>query len=176
MKVKYYVVTVIDMKQQNKILIMMIGVSVIGIGLPTTFSVGSGQHQFIQINPENPNEFCDRCHGSGDAIQAELMTSGTAIYNSGIRIHASLNCVDCHQIEQGYGNIDRFGQKTEHAALIPSCIKCHTQGTGSITGNVTQELSSTTEAHNSMVYDGDKACIGCHTSVQVYGSITYNYS
>ena len=164
------------MKSHNKILLLILASSVIGVGMPATFSVGSGQHQFIQINLDNPDEFCDRCHGNGDAIQAELMTSGPAIYNSGIRIHASLSCVDCHQIEQGYGNIDMFGQKTEHAALIPSCIKCHTQGIGAVTGNVTQELSSQTEAHNTMTADGDKACIGCHTNVQVYGSVSYTYS
>jgi nitrate/TMAO reductase-like tetraheme cytochrome c subunit len=160
------------MKSKGKILLLMIAVMTIGIGMPTTFSLGSGQHQFSQIDPANPDAFCNKCHGAGDSINAELATSGNGIYNGGGRIHSELHCVDCHRLAEGYGTNN--GSKTEHAATIPTCIKCHTIGSGSVLGNVTQELNAVTEAHRN--FDDDVACIGCHTSVAVTGSVSYVYS
>lgn len=164
------------MKNQNKMIILMLITVMFSFSMPAAFSIGTGQHQFVQIDPDNPDAFCNRCHGSGDAIKQELMSSGTGIYNGNQRIHNSLTCVSCHQIAQGFGM--SMGEKTEHAARIPSCTECHTdfERFGNVIGNVGNELNSSTEAHKSMGADGDKVCIGCHTTVQVYGAITYSYS
>ncbi len=89
------------MKSTTKILILMLVVSIIGIGTPIAFSIGGGQHQFTQIDPANPDAFCNKCHRSGDIINTELMASGNGIYNGGGRIHAYVTCVECHQLEGG---------------------------------------------------------------------------
>lgn len=164
------------MKPHNKMLIIMLITAMFSFSMPAAFSIGAGQHQFVQIDPNNPDDFCTKCHGAGDVIQQELMSSGTGIYNGNQRIHNTLSCVECHQIVQGYGM--SVGDKTEHAARIPSCTECHNNRDylGVVIGNVVNELNSSTEAHNIMGLDGDRACIGCHTTVQVYGSITYSYS
>lgn len=164
------------MKNHNKMIILMLITSAFSFSMPAAFSIGTGQHQFVQINPEDPDAFCNRCHGTGDDIKQELMSSGAGIYNGNQRIHNSLTCVSCHQIAQGFGM--SMGDKTEHAARIPSCTECHNNVDylGPTIGNVGNELNSSTEAHKSMGLDGDRACIGCHTTVQVYGSITYSYS
>lgn len=163
------------MKNHNKMIILMLITSAFSFSMPAAFSIGTGQHQFVQIDPDYPDEFCNRCHGSGDVIQQELMSSGQGIYNGNQRIHNTLSCVSCHQITQGYGMSN--GDKTEHAARIPSCTECHNVNySGIVLGNVGNEINSTTEAHKSMGADGDRACIGCHTSVTVYGAITYSYS
>ncbi len=155
------------MKTQTKIIGLMLLVSIIGVGTPAAFSLGAGQHNFKQIDPSNPDAFCDKCHGSTDTIYAELKTSDVGIY-SNMKIHSSLNCVDCHALTNGY---DSIGAKTEHAATIPTCTKCHNSVMGF---NVTKELNAPGEAHKN--FNDDVACIGCHTSTPVRGSISYTYS
>ncbi len=163
------------MKKGTKILFLMIVVSIMGISMPTVFSIGGGQHQFIQIDPNNPDEFCEKCHMNGDVINTELMASGNGLYNGGGRIHQFVKCVDCHAVTSRNQDIFTPGTKSEHAAKIPSCIGCHTSGgIGDFMGDVSTELSTTTEAHNQ--FNDDTACIGCHTSVQVTGAISYTYS
>jgi len=161
------------MKQKTTILLLMLAVSVIGIGMPFAWSIGSGQHQFNQIDTENPDAFCNRCHGTGDSINAELMASGNGIYNGGVRIHSMVKCTDCHAISSGYGT-GLAGTKTEHAATVPTCIKCHAGSDPTMGFNVGAELNGTSEAHQG--FNDDTACIGCHTSVAVSGSISYTYS
>jgi len=156
---------------KNKILILMIGTILIGIGLPTTFSLSTGQHQFNQIDPDNMDKFCAKCHGT-DSISVELEASGNGIYNGGMRIHNTLKCISCHALTQGYGN----GNKVEHAARIPSCIECHDDVSYGVLGNVSSELESATEAHKDFSTDDSLACIGCHTGVSITGSISYTYS
>jgi nitrate/TMAO reductase-like tetraheme cytochrome c subunit len=152
---------------QKLILMIMLTSSVVSISMTQAFSVGTGQHQFRTIDMINPQQFCSKCHGSNDGINAELSTSGNGNYNGGIRIHSTQTCVSCHQITQGY-NTAFQGQKSEHAATIPTCLKCHNTV---MMFNVTQELSNTHEAHNT--FRDDVACIGCHTSVKVQGAVSY---
>lgn len=170
----------------------MIAVMAIGLfGLPASFSVNTGQHIFKQINPESPDEFCNQCHGGTDSVAAELGLSDLGIYNNGInnvgiKIHSTQNCGDCHQLTQGYGQ-STGNAKPEHAAIIPSCLKCH--GAAAVMGyNVANELNGTKEAHkpfwtNSLAANteddantDDIACLGCHTAVPKSGSIVYDYT
>jgi len=165
------------MKSRNKILFLIVTSILIGtIGLPATFSLGTGQHQFKQVDPDNVDEFCNKCHGNGDSIQTELAASDNGLYNGGIRIHNTVGCAGCHALTQGYGNSD--GTKLSHAARIPDCIQCHNPTYIGLTlGNVTAELESTTEAHREFNEETDSvACIGCHTSISVSGTISYSLS
>ncbi len=160
------------MKQLTKILLLMLAVAIVGVGMPAAFSIGSGQHQFNQIDPNNPDEFCNKCHLNGDSINAELAASGTGVYTN-MKIHSTQHCVDCHAITPGYGS-GVAGAKTEHAASIPTCTKCH-GGSNAVLGfDVANELSGSTEAHNQ--FTDDVACVGCHTTVAVSGAISYTYS
>jgi mono/diheme cytochrome c family protein len=172
--------------KKSKIYIVMIAVLAIGLfGLPGTFSVNTGQHIFKQINPDDPDTFCNQCHGGTDSVATEISLSDTGIY-SGLQIHSTQNCGDCHQLTQGYGN-STGSTKTEHAAIIPSCLKCH--GAAAVLGfNVANELNGTKEAHkpfwtNSLAANtpddantDDIACLGCHTAVPKSGSIVYDYT
>lgn len=156
------------MKTSQKLILgVMLTSSVLSVAMTQAFSVGNGQHQFRTIDMDNQQAFCAKCHGSNDAINAELMASGPGNYNGGIRIHSTQTCVSCHQITQGY-NTAFQGQKQGHAATIPTCLKCHNTV---MMFNVTQELSNTHEAHNT--FTDDAACIGCHTSVSVQGAVSY---
>lgn len=163
------------MKHTTKISILIIAVSIIGMSIPATFSIGGGQHQFTQINPNNPDAFCEKCHMDSDMINTELMASDDGLYNGGGRIHQFVKCVDCHAVTTRNQDEFKMGTKSEHAAKIPSCIGCHTYGgMGDFMGDVSKELNSPTEAHNQ--FNDDTACIGCHTAVPVSGSISYSYS
>jgi len=159
---------------KNKILLLMLGTILVGAGIPATFSIGTGQHQFQQINPDNPDAFCMKCH-TQDTISMELMASDSGLYNGGGKIHNTLSCVECHAITSGYGASS--GSKTEHAARIPQCLECHNVDTlGLVIGNVQDELSAASEAHNALDIDDSTACIGCHTGVSITGQISYSYS
>jgi len=164
------------MKQTTKLLLLLITVSIIGVGMPAAFSLGSGQHQFNQIDPENPDAFCEKCHGASDSVKAELASSGNGIYNGGLKIHSQVGCADCHALTNGYGT-STGDSKNQHAATIPTCIKCH-GGTNAVMGfNVARELNNSKEAHNAFGAEADDvACIGCHTGVAVSGSVSYTYS
>jgi hypothetical protein len=174
----------------SKITTLMIAVVAIGIfALPATFSVNSGQHTFKQINPASPSTFCNQCHGGTDSVSTELAASDTGVYNGG-KIHGTQNCGSCHQLTQGYGNssfaVDGSG-KTEHAAIIPSCLRCH-GANPKVFGNVGNELNGTKEAHKplwtaslaantpSAANTDDLACLGCHTGVPKSGTIVYDYT
>lgn len=166
------------MKQTTKILLLMIVVSVIGAGLPATFSLGTGQHQFVQVDPTSPdtiNAFCMKCHN--DAIQSELMASGNGLYNGGIRIHSTLGCQGCHQItstvnSNGYG----MGMGSiEHAARMPTCVDCHIDNAMLLPiGDAGNEIIASSEAHKG--FNDDTACIACHTTVSITGSFSATYS
>lgn len=151
----------------------MLITTMFSFSLPTTFSIGSGQHRFEQIDPNNPDEFCNKCHGTGDIIQEELMSSGNGVF-TGIRIHSTLTCVSCHRITGGFGE-GMPGEKTAHAAIIPTCEECH--GINAIMDyNAYSELVLPQEAHKDLSGGSDLACLGCHTGVSIRGAITYSYA
>lgn len=168
------------MKNTTKITIAMFFVAIVGIGMPLTFSAGSGQHKFIQAGTvsngqTDVNAFCMRCHN--DVIMQEMASSNKDLYfgNGVSPIHSGLLCSDCHALTNGYGGSYNNGvQKVEHAAKIPSCLKCHN---GQIMPDTLRELRSTTEAHRNFTGQKDDiSCIGCHTNVVIDGSISYSYS
>lgn len=179
----------------SKLTILMIAVVAIGIfALPGAFSVNTGQHNFRQIDPANPDAFCNQCHGGPDSVATELNLSQNGLYNGKIRIHSTQNCGDCHQLTQGYGT-SAPGSKTEHAAIIPSCLKCHSFATNDgisdragLGFDVPTELNGTKEAHapfwaaskaantTDAANTDDLACLGCHTAVPKSGSIVYDYT
>lgn len=173
--------------KKSKIFFVMIAVLAIGLfGLPASFSVNNGQHIFKQIDPNAPDTFCNQCHGGSDTVATELGLSDNGIY-TGIKIHSTQNCGDCHQLTQGYGT-STATTKTEHAAIIPSCLKCHGGANPVLGYNVADELNGTKEAHkpfwtNSLAANtpedantDDIACLGCHTGVPKSGSIVYDYT
>ena len=162
------------MNKLNKIALLILVAAVIGMSTPVMFSIGGGQHQFQQIDPENPDAFCEKCHG-GDMISTELGTSGDGLYNGGGQIHAGVRCIECHAVTQRNQTIFTANTKTEHAAVIPTCTGCHTVGgSGAVMGDVLDELNQPTEAHNQ--FSDSTACIACHTSISVNGAIDYTYS
>ena len=160
------------MKTTTKIIICMLIISIIGIGMPIAFSAGTGQHNFRQIDPNDPSAFCEKCHGGNDGIMAELSTSGTGVYSQ-LKIHTTLKCVDCHALTSDYGQGIPSSTKTQHAATIPTCTKCHV-GTNAVMGfDVGAELNNSREAHKN--FNDEISCIGCHTSIAVTGSVSYTY-
>lgn len=184
--------------KMGKLAIIMIAVVAIGFfALPATLSVGAGQHKFRQAGSAQTSlvDFCGQCHGlSTDAVYAEITQSDENVMYAGFnpgtngRIHNSLfasgqaGCASCHEITGGYGNVSNVPTgKVEHAAKIPSCIKCHSASGDSFFGNdVKVELSNPNEAHrnfNNLTGDSrdDIYCIGCHTYVDKRGAITYSY-
>ena len=163
------------MKSQNKVIILLLFSVVIGIGMPATFSIGKGQHQFLQINPDQPDKYCLRCH-QNEAISSEMAQSSTGVYTQ-MKIHSTLTCVGCHKLTNGYGT-GRAGDKVEHAARLPSCLECHDGQFNVLVFSVVDELNSQKEAHRNFKFvgDNDLQCIACHTNVQVSGSISYTLS
>jgi nitrate/TMAO reductase-like tetraheme cytochrome c subunit len=178
--------------KMSKLTILMIAVIAIGIfALPAAFSVNTGQHTFRQINPDAPADFCNQCHVAGDSVTTELAASQNGIYNGPMKIHSSLNCGNCHELTQGYGtSFPGSGiTKTEHAAIIPSCLKCHDAGDAAGLGfDVPAELMGAKEAHRpfweasvaantpSAANTDDLACLGCHTAVPKSGTVVYDYT
>lgn len=164
----------------------MIAVVALGIfALPAAFSVNTGQHTFRQVNAADPSAFCNQCHKTGDSVAAELNLSDNGLYNGGIKIHSLQNCGSCHALTAGYGAGTPTG-KTQHAAVIPSCLKCHAGATPVLGGfNVANELNNTNEAHKPLwaaslalasTNTDDLACLGCHTNVPKSGTIVYDYT
>src|SRR3989304_8800689 len=135
--------------KMNKLTILMIAVVAIGVfALPSSLSVGAGQHKFTTVQSAGAvNAFCSQCHGGADAIATELSQSDNSKVSSfAAKIHVSQTCGSCHAITEGYANagsgIDVQGD--EHAAKLPSCLKCH----ASKINTVGKELANATaEAH-----------------------------
>jgi hypothetical protein len=169
--------------KMTKLTIFMLAVVAIGIfALPSTLSVGVGQHKFRTYGTVETDgaAFCAQCHKSGDTVSNELLASDTrdtaAMGYGGIgdKIHSSIWCGDCHEITEGY---EVAAVSTEHAAKNPSCLKCHGAGNTYGYNDVTVELSQLTESHKNFVVAGDDdvQCIACHTYVTKEGTITYTF-
>ena len=95
--------------------------------------------------------------------------SGDGVYTQ-MKIHSTLTCVSCHMLTQNYGT-GTGATKMEHAATVPSCLKCHSGVDSVMNFDVANELNASTEAHQN--FNDDAACIGCHTQVEVSGTVTY---
>src|SRR3990170_8087456 len=167
--------------KMNKLTILMIAVVAIGVfALPSSLSVGAGQHKFTTVQSAGAvNAFCSQCHGGADAIASELaLSNNSKVSLFGAKIHASQTCGSCHAITGGYATAINTGidyQSEEHAAALPSCLKCH----ASKINTVGKELANATaEAHFNFksATDDDIQCIACHTAVTKTGSITYSYN
>jgi len=180
--------------KMGKLAILMIAVVAIGFfALPASLSVGTGQHKFRQANSLDTDlvTFCGQCHGATDTIFPNEINQSdhNVLYGTRdvTRIHSSLfgpgqaGCASCHEITGGYSRADPANPaKVEHAAKIPSCLKCHAAGTDLITVDVLVELNATTEAHRNFKNipgdaQNDIYCIGCHTYVDKRGAIEYSY-
>lgn len=178
--------------KMKKLTILMIAVVAIGVfALPTTLSIGAGQHKFLQAGTTAGGqtdlvEFCAQCHSTDTLKSGEIDQSDTNLYYGTpdtSKIHSSLfapgagGCASCHAIDGGYGQTDP-ANKVQHAASLPSCLKCHTAGVNLATKDVMLELNADTEAHKNFVSaaDNDIQCIGCHTGVTKTGAISYSYS
>ncbi len=183
--------------KNKKLVILMIAVVAIGVfALPTTLSVGQGQHKFRQAGSAETDlvTFCGQCHGATDALYTtEIAQSdhsvlygdegaGTTRVHGSLFLPGALGCAACHEISTNYGDVTQLGSKVEHAAKIPSCRKCHAAGPDLITNDVAVELGVTTEAHRNFAAadatsgtQNDLSCIGCHTYVTKSGQITYSY-
>jgi len=183
--------------KMKKLTILMIAVVAIGVfALPTTLSIGAGQHKFLQAGTVAGGQtdlvaFCDQCHSTDTLKSGEIDLSDRNLYygtSDTSRIHSSLfapgagGCASCHAIDGGYAQ-ETLGvrdptNKVQHAASLPSCLKCHTAGPTLATKDVLLELNHATEAHNNFktALDNDIQCIGCHTAVTISGVVTYTYS
>ena len=173
----------------------MLATIVIGTGMATTLSVGAGQHKFLQAGTTSAGQtdlvtFCGQCHSTDTIKSDEIDQSDTNLYYGTpgtSKIHSSLfssgsgGCASCHEIDGGYaqevGGIRNPDNKVQHAASLPSCLKCHTSGNNLATKDVMLELNAPTEAHKNFktVADDDIQCIGCHTAVTKSGAVSYNY-
>ncbi len=126
--------------KNKKLVILMIAVVAIGVfALPTTLSVGQGQHKFRQAGSAETDlvTFCGQCHGATDALYTtEIAQSdhsvlygdegaGTTRVHGSLFLPGALGCAACHEISTNYGDVTQLGSKVEHAAKIPSCRKCH---------------------------------------------------
>src|SRR4030066_1628490 len=182
--------------KMKKLTIFMIAVVAIGIfALPTTLSVGAGQHKFLQAGTIAGGQtdlvaFCDQCHSTDTLKAGEIDQSDTNLYYGTpdtSLIHASLfapgagGCASCHAIDGGYaqevGGARDPPKKVQHAASLPSCLKCHTAGPNLATKDVMLELNAPTAAHKDFktAADDDIQCIGCHTAVTKSGAESYTY-
>jgi cytochrome c553 len=184
--------------KMKKLTILMIAVVAIGIfALPTTLSVGAGQHKFLQAGTVSGGQtdlvvFCAQCHSTDTLKSSEIDQSDKNLYYNQTdtsRIHSSLfapgagGCASCHAIDGGYaqtvGGVRDPTNKVQHAAALPSCLKCHTSGTNRtlMTKDVMLELNAPTEAHKNFKTsaDDDIQCIGCHTAVTKSGAVSYSY-
>lgn len=182
--------------KMKKLTILMIAVVAIGIfALPTTLSIGAGQHKFLQAGTTAGGQtdlvdFCAQCHSTDTLKSGEIDQSDNNLYYGtpdSSKIHSSLfapgagGCASCHAIDGGYaqeiGGVRDPTNKVQHAAALPSCLKCHAAGPNLATKDVTLELDATTEAHkNFKSTDDDIQCIGCHTAVTKSGAVSYTYS
>jgi cytochrome c553 len=183
--------------KMKKLTILMIAVIAIGIfALPTTLSIGAGQHKFLQAGTTAGGQtalvdFCNQCHSTDTIKSGEIDQSDNNLYYGtpdASKIHSSLfapdagGCASCHAIDGGYaqvvGGVRDPANKVQHAAALPSCLKCHTAGPDLATKDVMLELNAVTEVHKDFKTeaDDDIQCIGCHTAVTKSGSVTYTYS
>lgn len=183
--------------KMKKLTILMIAVVAIGVfALPTTLSIGAGQHKFLQAGTIAGGQtdlvaFCNQCHSTDTLKSGEIDQSDTNLYYGTpdtSLIHSSLfavgagGCASCHAIDGGYaqqvGGVNDPTNKVQHAASLPSCLKCHTAGPTLATKDVMLELNAPTEAHKNFnaAADNDIQCIGCHTAVTKSGSVSYSYS
>lgn len=188
--------------KMKKLTILMIAIVAIGVfALPTSLSIGQGQHKFLQAGSTGAGQtdlvaFCAQCHSTDTLKSSEIDQSDTNLYygspNDVTKIHSSLfapgagGCASCHAIDGGYaqqiGGVRDPTNKVQHAAALPSCLKCHTTGYPGgnlMTKDVMLELNAGTEAHKNFATaspDDDIECIGCHTAVTKSGAVSYTYS
>jgi len=184
--------------KMKKLTILMIAVVAIGVfALPTTLSIGAGQHKFLQAGTTAGGQtdlvtFCAQCHSTDTLKTTEIDASDNNLYFGNpdtSKIHSSLfapgagGCASCHAIDGGYAQEPTTGvrdpsNKVQHAAALPSCLKCHTAGADLVIRDVLIELNAPTEAHKNFktAADDDIQCIGCHTAVTKSGSVSYTYS
>lgn len=183
--------------KMKKLTILMIAVIAIGFfALPTMLSIGAGQHKFLQAGTTANGQtdlvvFCNQCHSTDTLKSSEIDQSDTNLYYGTpdtSKIHSSLfapgggGCAACHSIDGGYaqevGGVRNPVNKIQHAAALPSCLKCHTAGDNLATKDVMLELNAVTEVHRNFKTsaDDDIQCIGCHTAVTKSGSVSYTYS
>ncbi|HYN44379.1 MAG TPA: hypothetical protein VER35_00100 [Candidatus Limnocylindrales bacterium] len=185
--------------KMKKLTILMIAVVALGVfALPTTLSIGAGQHKFLQAGTTAGGQtdlttFCAQCHSTDTLKSTEIDLSDTNLYYGtpgSTKIHSSLfapgsgGCASCHAIDGGYAQVNGGGvndptNKVQHAAALPSCLKCHTAGTNLATKDVMTELNAVTEAHKNFktAADDDIQCIGCHTAVTKNAAgLTYTYN
>lgn len=170
-------------EMNSKILLLSIAVISVGLfAMPSTLSLFSGQHTFV----EGQNVACQKCHADifeeigGSLNQVHTASNFTGVANLGGA------CQGCHRTGNitgiryngtiNTGNLSNFSQNVTvnpnaHAAVTLECIACH--------AGVPAEFGSE-EAHrpfyisanrtNQSVIDlkgANTACIACHTHTRV---------
>lgn len=166
----------------KKTVFLLIALLTIGMYfLPTTLSLFSGQHTFINGTEVS----CRKCH---EDIYSQIADAPTGSpHLSGF----ADNCNGCHRtggililfqddltagISQGEHALNITADPNVHAAVTVECVFCHDLIISNSTTSDPQEIRGSDEAHSSF-YDasnqstilkgGNEACIGCHTHTMV---------
>ncbi len=106
-----------------KIGILIFAIFVAGIfGLPSTISLFSGQHTWYNLNGEDNNLPCEKCHAD---INDEMVSGDNGVHTT----LAGPGC-DCHRVSgTGVASGDGAGNSIpgtrSHAAETVACMLCH---------------------------------------------------
>ena len=157
--------------KNSLILLMIIALVLIAVSV-TTVSLFSDQHDW------NTGRDCVDCH---QAIQDELDDS--SLSSTGIAIHSTLTCLDCHK--------NATLNFTEgHIGTMEECEACHlSSASKDAFPNGTLELNLTTESHKALYENAsfdptmpgaNEACIACHAGfdleIQWLRPLNYSYT
>ena len=159
---------------------VLLSIALLAIGmyfLPTTLSLFSGQHTFVNGTEVS----CRKCH---EDIYVQVLAEG----QTDIPHQSLTSCQACHRTGNVWGGFPgaNFGplgaQETNvtadpeaHAAVTVECIFCHTLVVEDLSTNP-REILGSDESHRSfynasnqstILKGGNEACIGCHTHTMV---------
>lgn len=170
-----------------KMLILSIGVITVGLfAMPSTVSLVTGQHTFIDYSDNTSTASCQACH-------PDVQIGGDAHESFGIGTQDdSSKCRGCHTVGKvnGTGLIPANWSTTDinqtalwangsiHIAAKPSCTVCHDMAKAGLVFNVSDVhrplyLNATTgiiwnaTSNVLLLPADDRACYACHTAAGI---------
>lgn len=163
----------------SEIKLMWVMLGIIGISLwyiPSTLSIFSGKHSYINIDAPDSQVACKKCHGD---IEMELHTGN---------IHNNFTCSDCHRVQRGvvYASgddaydrlvyINVTGPASIQYRILATTLQNYQNGNfpKSIDGETTIDQWAAAGNDDVQFRDGDGQYAGNMTSGET--GIRYNYA